>query len=99
MRDRPGVRFVFAGPDIRGHSRLFQKAPANVTYLAAVDDALGDSLRQACRVRRVPPARESCGRWHSEAWNAGKPVIGGPAAATRELIEDGVDGWSIPQQP
>ena len=32
-----------------------------------------------------------------EAWNAGKPVVGGPAPATRELIEDGVDGWSVPQ--
>jgi len=32
-----------------------------------------------------------------EAWNAGRPVIGGPAAATRELIDDGIDGWSVEQ--
>jgi len=99
MRDRPGVRFVFAGPDIRGHSRRFRKAPANVTYLAAVDDALRDSLLQACTVLCVPSSRESFGLVLVEAWNAGKPVIGGPAAATSELIEDGVDGWSIPQEP
>jgi glycosyltransferase involved in cell wall biosynthesis len=99
MRDRRGVRFVFAGPDIRGHARKFEKAPPNVTYLAAVDDALRDSLLQACTVLCVPSSRESFGIVLVEAWNAGKPVIGGPAAATSELIEDGVDGWSIPQQP
>jgi len=98
MRDRPGLRFVFAGPDIRGHARLFKDAPPNVTYLAAVDDALRDSLLQACTVLCVPSARESFGLVLVEAWTAGKPVIGGPAAATRELIEDGVDGWSIPQK-
>ena len=32
-----------------------------------------------------------------EAWSCGKPVIGGPAGATRELIEDGVDGFVVPQ--
>jgi glycosyltransferase involved in cell wall biosynthesis len=99
MRDRRGVRFVFAGPDIRGHAKRFEHAPANVTYLAAVDDALRDSLLQACTVLCVPSSRESFGLVLVEAWSAGKPVIGGPAAATRELIDDGVDGWSIPQQP
>lgn len=98
LRDRRGVRFVFAGPDIRGHAKLLEKAPANVTYLGAVDDALRDSLLRACTVLCVPSSRESFGLVLVEAWNAGKPVIGGPAAATRELIEDGVDGWSIPQQ-
>ena len=99
MRDRRGVRFVFAGPDIRGHARRFAKAPANVTYLGAVDDAMRDSLLQACTVLCVPSSRESFGLVIVEAWNAGKPAIGGPAPAIRELIEDGVDGWSIPQQP
>ncbi|MEA2634871.1 MAG: hypothetical protein QOH92_1638 [Chloroflexota bacterium] len=99
MRDRRGVRFVFAGPDIRRHARQFAKAPTNVTYLGAVDDAMRDSLLQACTVLCVPSSRESFGLVIVEGWNAGKPVIGGPAAATRELIEDGIDGWSLPQQP
>ncbi len=99
LRDQRDVRFVFAGPDVRGHARLFQKAGPNVVYLAAVDDALRDSLLQACTVLCVPSSRESFGIVLVEAWNCGKPVIGGPAQATRELIEDGVDGWSIPQDP
>ncbi len=99
MRDRRDVRFVFAGPDIRGHAGRFARAPANVTYLGPVDDAMRDSLLQACTVLCVPSSRESFGLVIVEAWNAGKPAIGGPAPAIRELIEDGLDGWSIPQHP
>ena len=97
LRDRRQVRFVFAGPDVRGHARRFENAGPNVMYLSAVDDALRDSLLQACTVLCVPSSRESFGLVVVEAWNCGKPVIGGPAKATRELIEDGVDGWSVPQ--
>jgi len=83
---------------VRGHARRFRGAGANVIYLSAVDDALRNSLLQACTVLCVPSARESFGLVLVEAWSCGKPVIGGPAAATRELIEDGVDGWSVPQE-
>jgi glycosyltransferase involved in cell wall biosynthesis len=98
LRHRRDVRFVFAGPDVRGHARVFRHAPPNVTYLGAVPDALRDSLLQACTVLCVPSSRESFGLVLLEAWNSAKPVIGGPAPATRELIEDGVDGWSCPQE-
>jgi len=97
LSDRRDVRFVFAGPDVRNHARLFRDAGPNVIYLSTVDDALRDSLLRACTVLCVPSSRESFGMVLVEAWNAGKPVVGGPAPATRELIEDGVDGWSVPQ--
>jgi glycosyltransferase involved in cell wall biosynthesis len=99
LTDRPDVRFVFAGPDVRGHARQFAGAGSNVIYLASVDDDMRNSLLQACTVLCVPSARESFGLVLLEAWSSGKPVIGGPAAATRELIDDGVDGWSVPQDP
>jgi glycosyltransferase involved in cell wall biosynthesis len=99
LADRSDVRFVFAGPDVRGHARQFQGTGTNVIYLPSVDDDLRNSLLQACAVLCVPSARESFGLVLLEAWNCGKPVIGGPAAATRELIDDGVDGWSVPQDP
>jgi glycosyltransferase involved in cell wall biosynthesis len=89
------VHFVFAGPDVRNHSRAI--AGPNVVYLPSVDDRLRDSLLKACTVLCVPSSRESFGLVLIEAWNAGKPVIGGPAAATRELVDDGIDGWSVPQ--
>lgn len=93
------VLFVFAGPDVRGNSREFEGAGSNVRWLGAVDDTLRDSLLRACTVLCVPSSRESFGGVIVEAWSCGKPVVGGPAAATSELIEDGVDGWTVPQDP
>jgi glycosyltransferase involved in cell wall biosynthesis len=99
LRERDDVRFVFAGPDVRGGARAFAEAPPNVRYLGAVGDELRDSLFSACTVLCVPSSRESFGIVLVDAWASGKPVIGGPAAATRELIEDGVDGWAVAQDP
>ncbi|MDQ6796383.1 MAG: glycosyltransferase family 4 protein [Chloroflexota bacterium] len=97
--DRRDVRFVFAGPDVRGQARAFAGAPANVLYLGQVDPSMRDSLLQACTVLCVPSSRESFGAVLVEAWSCGKPVIGGPAAATRELIDEGIDGWTVPANP
>lgn len=99
LAGRTDFHVVFAGPDVRDHARAFRNAGPRVTYLATVDDALRDSLLQACTVLCVPSSRESFGIVVVDAWTCGKPVIGGPAAATRELIEDGVDGWAVPQDP
>jgi glycosyltransferase involved in cell wall biosynthesis len=97
--DRRDVLFVFAGPDLRGHARIFRNAPPNVRYLPSVDDTMRNSLLRACAVLCVPSTRESFGLVAVEAWACGKPVIGGPAPATRELIDDGVDGWVVAQDP
>ena len=93
------VLFVFAGPDVRNHARRIQRAGANVLWLGAVENPLRDSLLNACSVVCVPSSRESFGGVVVEAWASGKPVVSGPAAATRELIEDGVDGWALAQDP
>jgi glycosyltransferase involved in cell wall biosynthesis len=94
-RRLPDLRFVLAGPDVRDHARSI--SGPNVMYLPSVGDDLRDSLLAACTVLCVPSSRESFGLVLIEAWNAGKPIIGGPAAATRELVDDGIDGWSVPQ--
>jgi glycosyltransferase involved in cell wall biosynthesis len=97
--DRRDVLFVFAGPDLRGHARIFRDAPPNVRYLAEVDDTMRNALLQACTLLCVPSSRESFGLVAIEAWACGKPVIGGPAPATRELIDQGADGWVVAQDP
>jgi glycosyltransferase involved in cell wall biosynthesis len=99
LERRSDVRFVFAGPDVRGNAAAFAGAPSNATWMGIVPPNLRDSLLSACDVLCVPSSRESFGSVVVEAWSCGKPVIGGPAAATRELIEDGVDGFVVPQQP
>jgi glycosyltransferase involved in cell wall biosynthesis len=96
---RRDVQFVFAGPDVRGNGATFRNAGDNVTWLGAVSEEMRDSLLNACSILCVPSARESFGSVVVEAWSCGKPVVGGPAAATRELIEDGVDGFVVPQDP
>ncbi|HZQ50249.1 MAG TPA: glycosyltransferase family 4 protein [Candidatus Dormibacteraeota bacterium] len=99
LEDLRDVKVVFAGPDVRGNARMFSRAGANVTWLGAVDNTTRDSLLNACSVLCVPSSRESFGSVVIEAWSSGKPAVGGPAAATRELIEDGVDGWTAEQDP
>lgn len=97
MESRRDVLFVFAGPDVRNNGRHFEHAGSNVRWLRAVDNTLRDSLLSACSIVCVPSSRESFGSVVIEAWASGKPVVGGPAAATRELIENGVDGWAVAQ--
>ena len=93
------VDFLFAGPDVRGHSRRLSEAGPRVRFLGVVSQPERDSLLAACAVLCVPSARESFGSVVIEAWAAGRPVVGGPAEATRELIEDGADGFTVAQEP
>ena len=97
MKQRSDVQFVFAGPDVRGNGKVFRNAGPNVKWLGPVREDMRDSLLSACTVLCVPSTRESFGSVVVEAWSCGKPVVGGPAAATRELIEDSVDGFIASQ--
>ncbi len=53
----------------------------------------------ACDVFCLPSKSESFGIVNIEAWSYGKPVLGGPAPAVRELIEDNVNGFCVTQGP
>ncbi len=97
LSHRRDVQFVFAGPDVRGNASAFGTAGRSVTWLGAVTDDLRDSVLRACAILCVPSSRESFGGVLVEAWSVGKPVIGGPAAATRELIES--RSWTIRRSP
>lgn len=96
---RSDVLFIFVGPDVRGNASAFSARGTNVNWLGHVSEELRDSLFSACTVLCVPSSRESFGSVIIEAWACGKPVVGGPADATRELIDDGVDGYVVPQDP
>ena len=52
----------------------------------------------ACDVFCMPSAAESFGIVYVEAWNAKKAVIGGPAPAVLELIDDGITGRTVQLQ-
>lgn len=51
----------------------------------------------ACDVFCLPSAQEAFGLVYVEAWACGKPVVGGPAPAVRELITEGVNGFCVDQ--
>ena len=82
-------------------------------YGTLADGLPGDSLRDlgiadeetkaqalaACDIFCLPTAHESFGIVFGEAWSYGKPVICGPAPASREWIEDGKTGLHVDQSP
>ena len=51
----------------------------------------------ACDVFCLPSEQESFGIVYVEAWAYGKPVVGGPAPAVRDLITEGVNGYCVTQ--
>ena len=59
-------------------------------------DQDGPSIMAACDLLAQPSIEEAFGLVLVEAWMCERPVIGADIAATRSLIEPGVDGWLVP---
>lgn len=95
----PDVRFVFAGPPVGRSERAFQGADPRVVRLGRVDLQTKTDALAACDVLCVPSTQESFGGVFVEAWSFGKPVVGGEAPAVREVVDDGVDGFLVAQEP
>jgi glycosyltransferase involved in cell wall biosynthesis len=94
------TRFVFLGPGTRYSRTLFrQHHDPRLVELDAVDLATKTDALAACTLLCLPSAQESFGAVLVEAWMMGKPVLGGPAPAVQEVIDDGVDGFLVSQEP
>ncbi len=106
-RSFPDACFVFIGPRTRHSRSLFQHVsknacpsqPGGILELGAVDLATKTNALDACDVLCLPSTQESFGAVFVEAWMLGKPVIGGNAPAVSDVIEDGVDGFVVEQEP
>lgn len=95
----PDVELVFVGPRTRHSAGLFAYlADARVRELPAVDLQDKTDLLRACELVCVPSTQESFGGVLVEGWASGKPVIGGPAPAVAEVIDDGKDGFYLSSQ-
>ena len=95
----PDVRFVFVGPRTPHSTRLFsQVADPRVVELGTVDLQDKTDLLSACTLVCVPSSQESFGGVLVEGWAMQKPVVAGPAPAAAEVIDDGVDGFYLPDQ-
>jgi glycosyltransferase involved in cell wall biosynthesis len=71
------------------------KAMDRVIELDYVTDDLKVMILSGCSLLTVPSHAESFGMILLEAWAKKKPVIGGSAGATRELVEEGVNGYTV----
>ncbi|WP_395744630.1 glycosyltransferase family 4 protein [Prosthecobacter sp.] len=99
MRQCPDAVLLLAGPGDPDEARIAKISPESVRDLGCPSEQEKADAYAACDVFCLPSARESFGIVYVEAWSYGKPVICGPAPASRELVDHGVTGVWADQQP
>lgn len=99
-RQHGDVRFVFIGPPTPYSRRLFERLPdRRLVNLGSVDLATKTSAIAACELLCLPSLQESFGGVFVEAWSHRKAVIGGRIAQVASVIDEGVDGLLVNQNP
>ena len=97
IHQRPCAVLLLAGPE--GDGKIPPVAGDCVRDLGVPDEEAKADALAACDVFALPSAHESFGIVYVEAWSYGKPVICGPAPASRELVRDGLTGQWAEQTP
>jgi glycosyltransferase involved in cell wall biosynthesis len=96
----PEAQFVFIGPAVKQSERAFvEHADRRIHRLGQVDLPTKTAALAACTALCVPSSQESFGGVYTEAWSFGKPVIGCRIPAVSEVIDDGVNGYLVDQEP
>lgn len=99
-RHVPETHFVFIGPDVGQSERDFASViDRRIHRLGQVDLQTKTDALAACTLLCVPSTQESFGGVYTEAWSFGKPVIGCNIPAVAEVIDDGVNGYLVDQDP
>jgi glycosyltransferase involved in cell wall biosynthesis len=95
----PETRFLFIGPRTKFSRRVFPKycQDDRIIELGAVSLQEKTDALAACDILCVPSTQESFGGVFIEAWEFGKPVIGGKCPAVSEVIDDGREGFLVNQ--
>lgn len=93
----PNACLVAIGPD---REPPYPDVPDTALLdLGRAEEADKSDAFAACNVFCLPSEQESFGIVYVEAWSYSKPVIGGDAPAVRELIQEGVTGYCVSQEP
>lgn len=96
----PEAVLLLAGPDHDAYSRELDALPRSSWRDLGVPDEQGKAdAYAACTIFCMPSSQESFGIVYVEAWSYGRPVICGPAPASRELIKNGETGLHADQTP
>jgi glycosyltransferase involved in cell wall biosynthesis len=94
----PAACFIFIGPRTPASDREFGRAAdSRIVEMDAVSLQEKTDALAACDLLCVPSSQESFGGVYVEAWALGKPVVAADTPATRELIDQGVDGLLVSQ--
>ena len=96
----PDVRFVFIGPRTDYSEKVFAELKdTRVIELGKISLEEKTDALAACDILCVPSMQESFGGVYTEGWIMKKPVIGGDIPAIRDVIDDGVNGFLVKQDP
>jgi glycosyltransferase involved in cell wall biosynthesis len=98
-RNHPEVRFVFIGPATVPEAAQFQNVDRRISYLGRVSVQEKADALAACDVFCMPSISEILPTVYLEAWNFGKPVVGGLAHGLLELVEGANAGLVSSQEP
>ncbi|MCA9873193.1 MAG: glycosyltransferase family 4 protein, partial [Anaerolineales bacterium] len=94
----PEAHFVFIGPPVGQSEREFAAKPdRRIHRLGRVDLQEKSNALAACTLLCVPSTQESFGGVYTEAWQFGKPVIGGNITAVSDVIDNGYNGYLVNQ--
>ena len=97
-KTNPEVRFIFIGPHTAESQTWFDEVDPRVQYLGKVSHQEKADALAACDVFCMPSMSEILPTVYLEAWNYGKPVVGGYAEGLPELIEKNHVGIAVPQR-
>ncbi len=100
LKSFPTAVLILTGAGGNEFQEQLGRLPPNAVCDLGMPDELekADALA-ACDIFCLPSAHESFGIVYVEAWSYGKPVICGPAPASREFIKDGHTGLWSSQEP
>jgi glycosyltransferase involved in cell wall biosynthesis len=95
----PEAQFVFAGPAIANSEKYFKNQDSRIHRLGALTLQDKTNALASCTMLCVPSSQESFGGVYTEAWYFDKPVIGCNIPAVSEVIDHGINGYLVQQNP
>ena len=97
----PDTHFVFIGPKHKNASKDFEefKNERRIISLGFVELKDKTNAFASCDIFCLPSTQESFGGVYTEAWSFKKPVIGCNISAVSEVIDDGMNGFLVQQNP